>query len=544
MFDRSGLFACIGSAVFGSSIATAQLATATDSRLKPIRIDAKDIVPFHITTLGNFIDVPGFEPNPDLTPTLRACQITSSHTDADFAGGSYILQAGMGEGELFAATYTLNPSDFPIKFESAEVIFGVSSASVSTTTQWSLLIYEGTPATGNLVAEFNSDGLILPHLVLPPGTAGVNLQLTVDPGDPEQIFLTDDGSSSFSIAIRIDVHNNQTADPCFVGPPTGSNAFMATDLSGLSAPTQNWLFGLNCGPLGCPPNGGWSTFGGLNVLCRPSGDWVARATWSSTSCTPGVGACCLSDGTCLDSTLQSDCTVLGGTFQGDSSTCATVTCVEEPGPCCFEATGNCIQLPASQCLGAGGIVSGTPGDDCPLVCFPVGAVCFPDGTCQDGLTPDDATAMGGIFQGHGTDCATTVCPQPTGACCFDNGFCIELTEADCIAAAATWMGFGTDCTDADQNGTADVCETAACSEADVTTTGAGIGDPGFGVPDGQITGADLQYFVNGWVANDLTIADVTTTGAGIGDPGFGVPDGQITGADLQYYVNIWLLGCP
>ena len=39
-------------------------------------------------------------------------------------------------------------------------------------------------------------------------------------------------------------------------------------------------------------------------------------------------------------------------------------------------------------------------------------------------------------------------------------------------------------------------------------------------------------------------ADVTTTGAGQGDPGFGLPDGQITGADINYYVNIWILGCP
>ena len=84
----------------------------------------------------------------------------------------------------------------------------------------------------------------------------------------------------------------------------------------------------------------------------------------------------------------------------------------------------------------------------------------------------------------------------------------------------------------------------ACSEGDVTTTGAGIGDPGYGVPDGQITAADINYYVNAWVANDLTIADVTTTGAAIGDPGYGVPDGLVTGADIQYFVNLWVAGCP
>jgi len=84
----------------------------------------------------------------------------------------------------------------------------------------------------------------------------------------------------------------------------------------------------------------------------------------------------------------------------------------------------------------------------------------------------------------------------------------------------------------------------ACSEADLTTQGAGIGDPLFGVPDGLMTGADLQFYVNAWVAFDLVIADVTTQGAGAGDPGFGVPDGLVTGADIQYYVNLWVAGCP
>jgi hypothetical protein len=83
-----------------------------------------------------------------------------------------------------------------------------------------------------------------------------------------------------------------------------------------------------------------------------------------------------------------------------------------------------------------------------------------------------------------------------------------------------------------------------CSPADVTTAGAGAGDPGFGTPDGQVTGADIQYYVNAWVALDPAVADVTTTGAGEGEPGYGVPDGAVTGADIQYYVNLWVAGCP
>jgi len=63
------------------------------------------------------------------------------------------------------------------------------------------------------------------------------------------------------------------------------------------------------------------------------------------------------------------------------------------------------------------------------------------------------------------------------------------------------------------------------------------------VPDGEVTGTDIQYFVNAWVAGDIA-ADITTAGAGIGDPGYGFPDGSITGADIQLYVNLYNVGCP
>ena len=86
-------------------------------------------------------------------------------------------------------------------------------------------------------------------------------------------------------------------------------------------------------------------------------------------------------------------------------------------------------------------------------------------------------------------------------------------------------------------------ERAACSAADVTTQGAGIGDAGYGIPDGLVTAADLNYFVNLWLAGDAG-ADVTSQGAGVGDPGYGIPDGSVTASDLNYFVNRWINGCP
>jgi len=89
-----------------------------------------------------------------------------------------------------------------------------------------------------------------------------------------------------------------------------------------------------------------------------------------------------------------------------------------------------------------------------------------------------------------------------------------------------------------------IFEDPACSPADITTLGANTNDPEYGVPDGRITASDLLYFLNAWIAFDLSIADVTTLNASAGDPNYGVPDGMVTAADLNYYVNLWVDGCP
>jgi len=86
--------------------------------------------------------------------------------------------------------------------------------------------------------------------------------------------------------------------------------------------------------------------------------------------------------------------------------------------------------------------------------------------------------------------------------------------------------------------------TAALCVADLTTQGAPLGDPGYGVPDGLVSSTDLNFYVNAYVAGDPVIADLTTQGAPQGDPNYGVPDGLVSGSDLNYYVNAYVAGCP
>jgi len=446
----------------GSALAAPPDAESADSRARPMTVQVERLHTLHVTTSGRVIE--------DSVRKIQGgcAQEVSSHTDADFTGGAFVLQAGFAEGETAAVSYLLSASDFPLRIDLMEMIFATSGAIMSTTTQWSVMVWEGLPDSGNLVVQFSSDGEILPHIELPPGTNGVNVAVSVDPGDPDQIIVNDNGSHTFSIGYRIDQHNQQTANPCTTEPSTCCNAFPVTDTSGLAGATGNWLNGINCGPLGCPANGGWATFLQLPSGCTPSGDWVMRATWTPLECDGGdPGACCLPDGDCLDVTLGS-CDVLDGAFEGEGTICGNTNCPQPTEACCFEGAG-CLDLEPASCVPAGGLLQG-PGTVCgEIECFATGACCMPDGSCVDGTEQSACQAGDGLYQGHNTICDDADCPAPSGACCFNTGFCLELTDENCASAGAAWAGMLTDCSDADGNDIADACENLCPSDIDGDT---------------------------------------------------------------------------
>lgn len=474
--------------------------SAYAQRFEPITVDIKDVPPLEVR-FGSADGGGGL---------AGSCeQQVSSHTDADFGGGAFTGQGGFAEQEIAAVSYTLPESAFPIKIELVEKIFVTVNATQPTETHWSILFWEGTPRDGALAFVFSSDGTILPHISLPAGTNGINVQVSVDPGDPDQIILNDDGSHTFSVGFRIDQHNSQTQDPCLVAPPSCCNAFPTTDVSGLASPSENWIFAVDCGIFGCPE--GWNRFSEWPSPCRPSGDWVLRATWTSVNCN-AVGACCLASGGCVDGVPEADCTAIDGTWAGVDTLCASTSC-EDPSedvPCCFESTGGCVQLSLENCLAVGGL-PGPEGVSClDHICFPEGAVCMPNGTCLDGLTPEEAAAMGGTFMGNGTTCATTTCPQPTGACCFANDACLELTEDECAQTGASWKGMNTTCDDTDLDGIPDDCVDDLLGDLN---------------GDGQVNGADLSILLGAWGTADA-LPDLNN-------------DGLVNGADLTILLSNW-----
>lgn len=85
-----------------------------------------------------------------------------------------------------------------------------------------------------------------------------------------------------------------------------------------------------------------------------------------------------------------------------------------------------------------------------------------------------------------------------------------------------------------------ICTT--CGRADITTQGTADGDPGYGLPDGFITGSDISFYVNLWVPGDPA-ADLTGL-VQVGEPGYGIPDGVVSAADINFFVNLWVSGCP
>ncbi len=249
------------------------------------------------------------------------CPQLMSNTAASFEGGAYVIQAGFSQNEVAAASFTVPADQWPLQIKQLEMIFATQNAQVPTVTEYSILVWDGYPNNGTLVAEFSSDDVILPHLRMNPGTNGTNLQIQIDPTDPEQIFVFNtSGQNVFTIGYRIDRHNQQTGNPCLTAPPAQFNAFPVTDNDGLQRASMNWLFGLNCGSFGCPPNGGWTRFSTLNALCRPSGDWVMRATYDPVNCPGATGACCLTNGNCLVLTAA-DCGVVGGSWAGANTPC-------------------------------------------------------------------------------------------------------------------------------------------------------------------------------------------------------------------------------
>lgn len=85
-----------------------------------------------------------------------------------------------------------------------------------------------------------------------------------------------------------------------------------------------------------------------------------------------VGACCVTDGTCLTVT-SNQCAQLGGVYHGDNTSCSPSPCPPPVGACCLP-TGDCTNATAAQCALLGGTYQGNgtacTSNLCPVVLTP------------------------------------------------------------------------------------------------------------------------------------------------------------------------------
>jgi len=61
-----------------------------------------------------------------------------------------------------------------------------------------------------------------------------------------------------------------------------------------------------------------------------------------------LGACCFADGDCVDSTTFQACTSVGGSYEGNFTTCAGLNCLQPIGACC--GTDWCRNLVEVDCI--------------------------------------------------------------------------------------------------------------------------------------------------------------------------------------------------
>ncbi|MCZ6542334.1 MAG: M12 family metallo-peptidase [Planctomycetota bacterium] len=171
-----------------------------------------------------------------------------------------------------------------------------------------------------------------------------------------------------------------------------------------------------------------------------------RNSRTCLDCDPGiVGACCFGNGSCSEET-QADCISLGGTYQGDGTSCSPNPCPQPPtGACCF-GNGSCSEETQADCISFGGTYQGDDTICSPNPCPqpPTGACCLPGDFCAV-ISSFTCTDLGGTYQGNGTNCSPDPCVPPTGACCLSDGTCLVVNPDDCNLISGIYQGDGSDC---------------------------------------------------------------------------------------------------
>lgn len=150
------------------------------------------------------------------------------------------------------------------------------------------------------------------------------------------------------------------------------------------------------------------------------------------------GACCC-DGRCYDSINPSDCSAMGGEFQGDGTLCSRIICPtsRRRGACCL-LDGSCVLITQGDCAARQGVFHGVGSECAGVICPPaVRACCFPGGGCSE-TTQAICLSLGGTWLSQFQNCTPTLCQEPIVTCCYPDGSCDNThTGSVCQAGGGT-----------------------------------------------------------------------------------------------------------
>ena len=218
-----------------------------------------------------------------------------------------------------------------------------------------------------------------------------------------------------------------------------------------------------------PSTGTEECFEGPRTDCaNAGGDFLGEGTHCPTdpdaACSTILSMCCLSDGTCLDVTFEI-CVAKNGQPHPLGSQCGLNQCPVTPtGACCLPnaaGTLSCDVITPESCADLGGTYQGDntscPTDGTTPCGAPIGACCTPipgilDPICEQ-VTAQQCLERGGAYQGDGTPCVVagvSICPSLIGACCTifpttGTEECFEGTRFECANAGGEFLGEGTHC---------------------------------------------------------------------------------------------------
>ncbi len=180
---------------------------------------------------------------------------------------------------------------------------------------------------------------------------------------------------------------------------------------------------------------------------------------SLSLCPSRLSRCCFSDGTC-ELLTQKGCLAFGGSRTLET-TCTVSACLGSipTGACCGANAACTPSVRQANCEASGGHYQGNNAPCPPTSCPGFGACCRDNGDCFDDLSLAQCGAISGEYRNNGSVCSPAVDCDQRGACCATSGFCLQATEPECGVIGGEFRSVGVACG-------ADTCPAGACCLGD------------------------------------------------------------------------------